>query len=334
MFTFGMRAEAQHFDPLILLLLAIVFDAYLGDMTLLFRRIKHPVVLIGDLVGWLDRHLNRERRSQTDRAVRGAFVVLFMVLVTGAVGAGVSWLSLHHTFGWPLELLLLTILLAGRGLYDHVKAVVKAFEFGLEPAREAVSHIVGRDPSVLDEHGVCRAAIESLAENLNDGVVAPVFWYILFGFPGLLVYKAVNTMDSMIGHRTEKYRAFGMTAARLDDVLNLIPARLTGLFLVLAAIFVPTANPWNALKVLLRDSGKHRSPNAGWCEAAMAGALNIALAGPRRYANTVIDDAWMGDGTAKVRVKDIDRALYMYIVASLVNAAWLGAIAIIRFDIL
>jgi len=334
MFTFGMRAEAQHFDPLILLLLAIVFDAYLGDMTLLFRRIKHPVVLIGDLVGWLGRHLNREKRSQMDRAVRGAFVVLFVVLVTGFVGAGVSWLSLHHTFGWPLELLLLTILLAGRGLYDHVKAVVKAFEFGLEPAREAVSHIVGRDPSVLDEHGICRAAIESLAENLNDGVVAPVFWYILFGFPGLLVYKAVNTMDSMIGHRTEKYRAFGMTAARLDDVLNLIPARLTGLFLVLAAIFVPTANPWNALKALLRDSGKHRSPNAGWCEAAMAGALNIALAGPRRYANTVIDDAWMGDGTAKVRVKDIDRALYMYIVASLVNAAWLGAIAIIRFDIL
>jgi len=334
MFTFGMRAEAQHFDPLILLLLAIVFDAYLGDMNLLFRRVKHPVVLIGDLVGWLDRHLNRDKRSQMDRAVRGAFVVLFVVLVTGLVGAGVSWLSLNHTFGWPLELLLLTILLAGRGLYDHVKAVVKAFAFGLEPAREAVSHIVGRDPSVLDEHGVCRAAIESLAENLNDGVVAPVFWYILFGFPGLLVYKAVNTMDSMIGHRTEKYRAFGMTAARLDDVLNLIPARLTGLFLVLAAIFVPTANPWNALKALLRDSGKHRSPNAGWCEAAMAGALNIALAGPRRYSNRVIDDAWMGDGTAKVRVKDIDRALYMYIVASLVNAAWLGAIAIIRFDIL
>ncbi|NQW00226.1 MAG: cobalamin biosynthesis protein, partial [Rhodospirillales bacterium] len=145
-------------------------------------------------------------------------------------------------------------------------------------------------------------------------------------------YKSVNTMDSMIGHKNAKYRAFGMTAARLDDVLNLIPARLTGLFLVLAALFAPTANPMNALKTMLRDAGKHRSPNAGWPEAAMAGALGLALAGPRRYANTVIKDAWMGKGSARATPVDIERALYMYVVALLINTGWVAAMAVVRLS--
>lgn len=333
MYTFGMAGDAHAFDPLILLILAIFFDAYLGDMRGLMRFVKHPVVLIGDLIGFLDRKLNREKRGDMDRAVRGALTVIIVVCVVGTVGFGIAWLTLNHTFGWVFELILLTLILAGRSLYDHVKAVGVALEVSLEAGREAVSHIVGRDPEQLDVHGVCRAAIESAAENLCDGVIAPIFWYVLFGFPGLIIYKAVNTMDSMIGHKNAKYRAFGMTAARLDDVLNLIPARLTGLFLVLAAFFAPQANPLRALKTMLRDAGKHRSPNAGWCEAAMAGALGLALAGPRRYSNTVIKDAWMGNGTARAKIMDIEKALYMYVVALLINTGWVAAIAVVRLNV-
>lgn len=333
MYTFGMAGDAHAFDPLILLLIAIFFDAYVGDMKGIMRFVKHPVVLIGDLIGFLDRKLNREKRGDMDRAIRGAITVVVVILCSGAVGIGIAWLTLNHTFGWVIELILLTLILAGRSLYDHVKDVAIALQSSVEEGRRAVSHIVGRDPEQLDEHGVCRAAIESAAENLCDGVVAPVFWYVLFGFPGLIIYKAVNTMDSMIGHKNARYRAFGMTAARLDDVLNLIPARLTGLFLVLASLFAPTANPKQALKVMLRDAGKHRSPNAGWCEAAMAGALGLALAGPRRYSNTVVKDAWMGDGTARATVQDIEKALYMYVIALLINTGWVAAIAVVRLNV-
>lgn len=333
MYTFGMVEGAHAFDPLILLLIAIFFDAYVGEMPALTRFFTHPVVLIGNLVHFLDEKLNREKRGDMDRAIRGALTVIVVVFMTGAVGICISWLTLNHTFGWILELILLTLVLAGRSLYDHVKDVADALKISLEHGRKTVAHIVGRNPEYLDEHGVCRAAIETTAENLCDGVVAPVFWYVLFGFPGLIIYKAVNTMDSMIGHKNAKYLAFGMTAARLDDVLNLIPARLTGIFLVLAAFFTPTASPLGALKAMWSDARKHRSPNAGWCEAPMAGALGLALAGPRRYYNKVIDDVWVGGGTARAKKSHIEKALYMYVIALLINAGWVGAIAIIHLNV-
>ncbi len=317
-------------DPLILLLLALVVDAYVGDPKFLFRFVKHPVAWLGGLIDALDRKLNRDKRGNVDRLIRGALVVVFIVVLTGAIGTGVAWITFTHPWGWPLELFLVMTLLAGRSLYDHVRAVAKGLGESVEAGREAVSHIVGRDPAQLDSHGVARAGIESLAENFADGVVAPVFWYVLFGFPGLAVYKAVNTMDSMIGHNNTRYRYFGMAAARLDDVLNLIPARLAGLFITLAAIFTPTANPAAALKVMLRDAGKHRSPNAGWAEAPMAGALGLALAGPRRYVDHVVDDPWIGDGRARVTVKDMTRALYLYIVANLMNVAFVASLAVVR----
>ena len=332
MFTFGLAGDIHGFDPLVLLLIALIIETSVGDARLLFRFVPHPVVLIGRLIDWFDRKLNREERSQVDRAFRGALVVIVVVTICIAVGWVVGWITQNHDFGWMIELFGLTALLAGRNLYDRVRAVALAFREGLEPARNEVSHIVGRDPRQLDEHGVSRAAIESCAENFCDGVVAPVFWYVLFGFPGILVYKAVNTMDSMIGHMTPRYRAFGMTAARLDDVLNLIPARLSGLFIALAAAFVPTASPGQAIKVMLRDAGKHRSMNAGWPEGAAAGALGIALAGPRRYSERIIDDPWIGDGTARATAKDIHRMLYLYMVAFLINAMWVTALTIIRLS--
>ncbi|HER26628.1 MAG TPA: cobalamin biosynthesis protein CobD [Rhodospirillales bacterium] len=332
MFTFGLAGDVYGFDPLVLLLIALIVETAIGDARLLFKLVPHPVVLIGRLIDWFDGKLNRPERSEMDRAIRGALVVCIVVALCLALGWAIAWLTQNHDFGWIVELFGLTALLAGRSLYDRVRAVALALRLGLEPARSEVAHIVGRDPRYLDEHGVSRAAIESAAENFCDGVVAPVFWYVLFGFPGILVYKAVNTMDSMIGHLTPKYRAFGMTAARLDDVLNLIPARLSGLFIALAAAFVPTASVGQALKVMLRDAGKHKSINAGWPEGAAAGALGLALAGPRKYAELTVDDPWLGDGTAKATNKDIHRMLYLFVVASLINGMWVTALAIIRLS--
>ncbi len=283
-------------------------------------------------MGFLERKLNRENRSQMDRAARGIFVVFVVAGLSAAVGWGVAWLTQNHDFGWIVELFLVTALLAQRSLFDHVSAVGNALaKEGVESARRQVAHIVGRQTSELDEFGVARAALESCAENFCDGVVAPVFWYVLFGFPGLLVYKAVNTMDSMIGYKTERYRAFGMAAARTDDVMNLIPARLAGLFIVFASVFTPTVKPLKSLKVMLRDSRLHPSLNAGWPEGAMAGALGISLAGPRRYAERVVDDPWIGDGSPRATHKDIAKGLYLYIVACLINAMWVAAIAMIHY---
>jgi adenosylcobinamide-phosphate synthase len=212
--------------------------------------------------------------------------------------------------------LLASILLAQRSLYDHVARVSHGFaEGGVDGARRAVSMIVGRDPESLDEAGICRAAIESAAENFSDGVVAPVFWFVLFGLPGLVIYKAVNTADSMIGHRSPRHLAFGWASARLDDLLNLAPARLAGLLVALGAIAV-RASPMEALAVMWRDARLHRSPNAGWPEAAMAGALGLALAGPRRYASGVVDDPYLNaEGRQEAKPQDIDRALTVMLAA-------------------
>ena len=334
MFTFGLVDDAPPFDPLLLLVLALVIEALIGGFLARLDVVPHPVALIGRLVGVLDRKLNREHRPEIDRAVRGLLVVVFVVALAGAVGWVAARIGRTPPFGWCVELALLVTLLSARELFDRVRAVARALErHGLADARRAVSHIVGRDPQRLDAHGVARGAIESAAENFSDGVVAPAFWYVLFGFPGLLVYKAVNTMDSMIGYTSARYRAFGLTAARLDDALNLIPARLSGVFLVLGAIFVPTARPFAAVKVMLRDAGKHRSLNAGWPEGAMAGALGLALAGPRSYADGDVHDPWVGDGSSRATGRDIRRALYLYCVAWLINLMWVTSIAIIRLGL-
>ncbi len=308
-------------DPLILLVLALAVDAAFGEMGVVFRVLPHPVKLIGRVVALGDDKLNREKRGQRERFRRGIVFVAVMVAAAAALGHAVALFSQNFPRGWLLELFLVTSLVAQRSLFDHVRAVGRALETGgVVAGRRAVAHIVGRDPATLDEHGVARAAIESCAENFADAVVAPVFWYVLFGFPGLLVYKTVNTLDSMIGHRSERHRAFGWAAARLDDVLNFVPARLSGLLVALAALFVPDARPLAALATMLTDARKHRSPNSGWPEAAMAGALGLALAGPRRYPGLVVDDPWIGDGRARATHKDVRRALQVFAVACLLDA--------------
>lgn len=331
MLPFGYSGELGRADPYLLLVAALALDAVVGEMPFLFRRIPHPVAAIGSAIAFLDAKLNRTHRGSMDRAVRGLFVVAVMIATAVGVGLGVRMLTEAVPFAWVLELLLIVTMIAQRSLHDHVAAVGRGLDDGgLDGGREAVAMICGRDPKQLDSHGVSRAAIESCAENFSDGIVAPVLWYVVFGLPGLLVYKTVNTLDSMIGHRSERYRAFGFTAARVDDLMNLIPARLAGLYLSIAAAFVPTARPFAAVRTMIRDARKHRSPNSGWPEGAMAGALGLALAGPRRYYGYEVLDQWIGDGgRAEAEAGDIQRALSVYVVACLINAGvvvavWLG----------
>ena len=317
-------------DRLVILVLALGLDWLVGDLPALFRHVPHPVVLIGRAIALFDRRLNREARSSETRRRRGIFTLVFLVVAAALVGLALSLLAAHWgRWGGLLELIVVTILVAQRSLYDHVARVMHALDReGLAAARVAVSHIVGRDPASLDAHGVARAGIESLAENFSDGVVAPVLFYVLAGLPGLLAYKTVNTLDSMIGHKTPRHLAFGWASARFDDLLNLIPARFAGVLVGASAAFVPRGAPLKAIGTMLRDAGKHRSPNAGWPEAAMAGALDLALAGPRRYGDITVTDPWMGSGRARATVDDMRAALRVFQIACLIQVLTLGLAAL------
>ena len=259
---------------------AMALDRLIGEPDLLWRHLPHPVVLFGRIISTFNRRWNR-RQGVTGRGrqCRGIIAALLFLAVGLVIGGLLS-------LGGPLIVLIcLTVLLAGRSLDDHIRAVAAALDAGLEPARTAVGMIVGRSTANMDEGDIARAAIETGAENLSDGVFAPAFWFVLAGLPGLFAYKIVNTADSMIGYRNARYRAFGSGAARLDDLLNLIPARLTALLIAAASLF--RGRILIALKIMMRDGKYHASPNAGWPEAAMAGALDVWLAGPRRYGNRV-----------------------------------------------
>ena len=296
------------------------------------RAIGHPVIWIGHLISFLDRHLNRAPLSDMQRRISGVVALVVLVGVPAAIALALSTLLSALPFGIILVAFLGSSLLAQRSLASHVKAVADALdEGGLAAGRHAVSMIVGRDPEKLDEAAVCRAAIESLSENFSDGIVAPAFWLGVGGLAGGVAYKAANTADSMIGHRTPRHEAFGWAAARFDDLINLPASRLTGLLLVAAAALVPGADPKNAWRALRRDSGKHRSPNAGWPEAAMAGALGLALAGPRVYGGMLVEDHMMGDGRREATSTDIRRALRLYHVADWLLIGLFGILAVAIF---
>jgi len=313
-------------DPLLLLYVGLVVDALFGEMNVLLR--PHPVVLAGRAIAWFEHQLNRPQRGVMARRVRGTVTVIVLVSSAAAFGWVLAWLCRSSLLGAAVEAFAVAVLLAQRSLFDHVAAVGNGLlHGGLAGGRAAVSHIVGRNPDSLDGPGVARAAIESLAENFSDGVVAPAFWYLVLGLPGIFAYKMANTLDSMIGHKSERYRAFGWAAARLDDGLNLPAAPIAGLLIAAAALFDRRTRMRSALWIMLRDGRKHRSPNAGWPEAAMAGALGLMLAGPRQYHEGVVQDPFLGDGTPIATVTDINRALRLYfraclILSGLVIGAW------------
>jgi len=303
-------------DHLWMLAAALLIDAAIGDPELIWRRVPHPVAWIGAAIAWLDRLLNRPALPGWARRALGALTMVILIALAAAVGFGLEWLFRQNRYGAAGTIVVAAILLAGRSLYDHAAAVANAFAAGgLTAARSAVARIVGRDPATLDEAGVCRAAIESVAENFSDGVVAPALWFAIAGLPGLLAYKAINTADSMIGHLTARHHAFGWAAARLDDLVNWPMSRIAGSFLALAA---PLArrSVGAAFRTMLRDAPRHRSPNAGWPEAAMAGALGLALAGPRRYRGVLVDDPFLNpSGRRKAVPGDIRLSLRVYLAA-------------------
>lgn len=317
-----------HADALLILVVALLADAVIGDPERLWRRLPHPVVWMGMLIGALDRRLNRAAWPGARRRLLSIGALVVAVAAAGLAGAAIE-AGLRLLPGHVASIgLVASILIAQNSLYRHVAAVATAFDAGgLAAARRAVSLIVGRDPDSLDEAGVCRAAIETTAENFSDGVVAPAFWFALLGLPGLAAYKAVNTADSMIGHLSERHRDFGWASARFDDLVNLVPARLSGLAIALAA---PLAGGSirEALRSMRRDARLHRSPNAGWPEAAMAGALGLALAGPRRYGARIVDDPYLNaEGRVDAGPDDIRRALGVFIGAALVLGLAVGGAA-------
>ena len=317
---------------MIVLLLALAVDLAFADMAPVFRLIPHPVVIAGHAIAFFDRRLNREGRGDAARQLRGVVTVFVLVAIAAALGWLVTeYLRVVH-YAWAIAALLVAVLLAQRSLFEHVAAVGKALQAdGLAAGRQAVAKIVGRDPESLDEFGVVRAAIESLFENFSDGVIAPAFWYLLFGLPGLFAFKTASTLDSMIGHRSPRYLYFGWAAARLDDVLNWIPARLTAGLISLGALFLPGAHAGEAIRTALRDAKKHRSPNAGWPEAAAAGALGLSLGGPRRYLSTVMNEPWLGEGRARATIADIGAALQLYAASGACFAALLLIAILTRY---
>ncbi len=306
-----------------IMLVALCIDAVLGWPDRLFRAIGHPVTWIGRMIDALDRWINLEGADESARRVAGIVTVAVVVgaaaeiawVVTWVLPAGSPGILLGGVLAWPL--------VAMRSLRDHIRAVADPLAAGdLVAARRAVSMIVGRDPDQLDKEGIARATIESLAENTSDGIVAPVLWGVLFGLPGIAAYKAINTLDSMIGHRTQRHRAFGWAAARLDDLANIIPARFTGLLFALVC-----TRPRAALATMWRDARRHRSPNAGWPEAALAGALEIRLSGPRTYHDRVADEPWLNEGAPDPQPADIERALRLFWFAILAMALGLAILA-------
>ena len=277
------------------------------------RSIGHPVIWMGGLIAVLERRWNRETMAP---ALRRRFGTVAVVLLVGIVAVAAFIIErglLILPFGLIGVGVIASTLIAQRSLHQHVARVADALDnVGLASGREAVSHIVSRDTDALDEAGVARAAIESLAENFSDGVVAPVLWMIIAGLPGAAIYKAVNTADSMIGHRNARFQAFGWAAARFDDLLNLPASRLSALLIIAAAAATKGTSASAAWRAVRRDARHHRSPNAGYAEAAMAGALGLALAGPRSYAGVHVDDAFMGNGRYAAKTNDIRAALGLY----------------------
>jgi adenosylcobinamide-phosphate synthase len=287
---------------------AMAIEAILGWPKQLFCLIGHPVTWLGVLIDRLDAAWNRDSDAPAQRRAAGIVAALLVIALPVAVAwivqaqGPTAWrgILIIGILAWPMVAL--------RSLQDHVNAVAHPLQFGdIEAARAAVSRIVGRDPASLDEAGIARASIESLAENASDGIVAPLFWGVIFGLPGIVGYKAVNTLDSMIGHRTPRHEAFGWAAARIDDAINFIPARLTGL---LFALLGP--KPRVAMGCMLRDGSRHRSINAGWPEAAMAGALGVRLSGPRIYHGQVTDEPWLNGSARDPQAADIMQALKLY----------------------
>jgi adenosylcobinamide-phosphate synthase len=292
--------------------LACLVEKYLGYPQGLFKTMGHPVQWIGEFISWLDATLNTKPDDELEGLSRGGFAVVLLLFATALPAYLLQDIFNRFSGGWIFNALIATIFIAQKSMRDHVQDVDHALSSSVAAGRIAVAKIVGRDTRELDESGVAKAALESLAENTADGIVAPVFWYALLGLPGLVAYKAVNTADSMIGHKSDRHQFFGFCAAKLDDIINLPASRLTALFIATAAALKSIDDGKNALAAAWADASKHRSPNAGWPEAAMAGALGLRFGGPRNYEDGMVELPWMGMGREHMTRQDIASGVQLY----------------------
>ncbi len=318
---------------LIVLFVALIADWYLGEPDILWSRFPHPVVVFGKAISFVEKRFNLVTLSNDQRFRNGAFAISGLIIASILSGLLLeSMFTKIGVAGWILEGFIVFTLLAQRSLIEHVQAVADGLrQSGLAGGRKAIAMIVGRNPDVLERPAVCRAAIETLAENFSDGVVAPAFWYAVFGLPGIIAYKMINTADSMIGYHNERYEHFGKAAAKIDDLANWLPARISALLIVAGALI---ANGFqsavNAFGVALRDAGLHRSPNAGWPEAAMAGAIGVALGGPRIYPGETVQQALLNaSGKSNPDIDDIENAIGIFAPACMVLMAAIAIIWII-----
>ena len=292
--------------------IALLLEGFVGYPPRLQSAIGHPVQWMGSLLNYLDDGLNDSDATPKNNRINGVIALVVLVLCFGMPALIVAQLLVHIPYGWIINIALAMPFIAQKSLSDHVSAVARALPQSLPLARDEVAKIVGRDPTGLNEAGIAKAALESLSENASDGVVAPIFWYALLGLPGIVAYKAINTADSMIGHKSEKYLNFGWAAARLDDLVNLPASRLTGFLFAGAARLQSEAAMKASWSAMTRDARKHQSPNAGWPEAAMAGALGFQFGGPRSYHGEVVELPTMGTGRAPSDDKDIDAGLSLF----------------------
>lgn len=295
-----------------IMIIAVIIDAIWGDPKRLYQRITHPIVWIGKLIEHLDLRLNHPLASSSIQKRKGFYALALTIALPSTIGLLIQHILFRY-FPKPIatlfSALIASIFIAGRSLSEHVQAVqIELEKNNMETARIAVGHIVGRKTATLDESGVSRAAIESLAENFSDGVTAPIFWGCIGGLPGIIAYKAINTADSMIGHTTKRHKYFGYASAKLDDYINLPASRLSALWITLAT----KKHPISFMKSVASEAKKHNSPNAGWPEAAMALCMNIQLAGPRQYQETLMNTPWIGQGRSGLNHKDIKSALSIF----------------------
>ncbi len=324
-------AAPDSIDPLIIWLLVVVADALFAGLPGLRAVLAVPLALVDRVTTWLDRKLNREQRSVVSRLYRGALVVCVLMLAAYGAGWVVAGIARSLPYGWPIEAVAVACLILQRRMIDPLRTVAGSLAgHDLDAARAALSGLVPYDCAGLDEHGVARGAVEAGAARLCDGVVAAAFWYLLLGLPGLCAWRTINVVADRIGHRSPRFAAFGQTAARLDEVLGLLPALITGLILVGAAVFVPAASPGRAFEVWLQTIRQRRALDSGRAQGAVAGALGLTLAGPRRPDGKVAGAAWVGDGGARVNPPDVVRAVLLFAVAGVIAAAIVAAMVLVR----
>jgi len=331
MFLIGISGQSGGFDPLVLLLIGLLLEALVGNLSNPSQWSGNPLNLVYRYGVWCAHKLNRESRSERDRGIRGGLALLLLITLSAAFGWLIASLSQKIQLIWFFEVTLIVLLINQRGTHAQVQRIIRALKQNdLITAQSVLSRSIDETANRMDADQIARTGFELCAVSLAKDVVAPVFWYILFGLPGLLVFVSVSNMNQIVGKKTEKYRAFGFAASRLNDILQFVPTRIAGIFVVLGAIFVPTAKPYESFKVMYRDATKFHSYVIGWPLSAMVGALRLAFPNDNETFNKSVSVSWIGDGSPRITTRDVGLALYLFTVSCLLNVAIVAGLTVFR----